>query len=297
VIKLVGPATTAERSLAVFAVELDPLASLAASESITFTLDTQPGTATEGSDFAALVAANLQAADSTEIELSNIVTNPLTGAVTVTVTNKSTSSSIGPGSTLITFALATKIDLVNEITAEQYTATLIPGTNASLPGGAPSQTIAVQISPDETITVLNWGRSVGNQTLDTFSPILVPESLAQAGISLSTIPPNIRGGFNVEGIDLSFAYTVDDATKPVAEQVGTFTLDSRGLKISTGSVLFNTTNLADYLLAIGYPPGTLSGGTYSNALDLSTIRMGDGNDYFAVVGTGITQSLSAEVNK
>ena len=156
VIKLVGPATTSERSLAVFAVELDPLASLAASESITFTLDTQPGTATEGSDFAALVAANLQAADSTEIELSNIVPNPLTGAVTVTVTNKSTSSSIGPGSTLITFALATKIDLVNETTAEQYTATLIPGTNASLPGGAPSQTVAVQISPDETITVLNW---------------------------------------------------------------------------------------------------------------------------------------------
>ena len=111
VIKLVGPANTATGSLAIFAVALDddPLTntSLAANGFIDITLDSAPGTAFEGTDFARLLTADLIAADSSKISLSNFSTNPITGAASLRVRNISTAA-LQRGTTLLSFALATR---------------------------------------------------------------------------------------------------------------------------------------------------------------------------------------------
>jgi hypothetical protein len=139
------------------------------------------------------------------------------------------------------------------------------------------------------MTILNWGSSVGNQTLDASRVILVPETmdayLARTGL---TLPANLQG---LNDYGLGFLFTVD------SNGDGAFTLGANGLKISSGSVAFTTSNTDDYLEAIGYPPEILEDGTYRNALNLTTIRMGDGNDRFTIIGDGISQQLNAEVSK
>jgi hypothetical protein len=138
-------------------------------------------------------------------------------------------------------------------------------------------------------TILNWGSSVGNRTIDTSWFFLIPETEAQrfarTGVAL---PANLDGK---NDFGLGFKFTVEDG-------VGTFVLDNNGLKISSGLATYSAppSGVVD-LRAIGYPPGVLSSGVYINALDLTTIRLGDENDSFALIGQGITQSVSAEVNK
>lgn len=136
------------------------------------------------------------------------------------------------------------------------------------------------------MTILNWGSSVGNRTIDTSGFFLIPETEAQrfarTGVAL---PANLVGQ---NDFGLGFLFTIDPTTGD-----GTFLLDGNGLKRSSG---FVPSTGIDTLEAVGYPPGVLSSGVYINALDLTTIRMGDGNDTFSVVGPGITQSVRAEVN-
>jgi hypothetical protein len=141
------------------------------------------------------------------------------------------------------------------------------------------------------MAILNWGSSVGNRTIDTSGVFLIPETeaqrLARTGVEL---PANLVGK---NDYGLGFEFTIDPESGD-----GTFLLDSNGLKRSSGSVSYSApVTERDYLEAVGYPPGVLSSGVHINALDLTTIRMGDGNDVFALAGDGITQALSAEVNK
>jgi len=142
------------------------------------------------------------------------------------------------------------------------------------------------------MTILNWGSSVGNRTIDPESPLgfEVPETEAQRALRTGVpLPANLVGK---NDFGLGFRFTVDPATGD-----GTFVLDGNGLKISSAFVPYSPPSSGDDVLrAVGYPPGILSGGVYINALDLTTIRMGDGNDFFSVVGPGITQSIRAEVN-
>ena len=82
------------------------------------------------------------------------------------------------------------------------------------------------------MTILNWGSSVGNQTLDASRVILVPETmdayLARTGL---TLPANLQG---LNDYGLGFIFTVD------SNGDGAFTLGANGLKISGGSVAFTT---------------------------------------------------------
>jgi hypothetical protein len=139
------------------------------------------------------------------------------------------------------------------------------------------------------MTILNWGSSVGDRTIDTGGVFLVPETeaqrLARTGVAL---PANLVGN---NDFGLGFVFTVDPASGG-----STYVLDPNGLKISSGSVPYSAAGADDFLQAIGYPPGVLSGGIYLNALNLTTIRMGDGDDRFSVIGRGVTQSVGTDVN-
>lgn len=148
------------------------------------------------------------------------------------------------------------------------------------------------------MVVLNWKGGLGNVTLAPSTSILVPFQTALASLLPVPIP-----AFTVAQPDEYGIYFLVESIDPTTNAV-TFKRDSDGFKIPFGYTSYQTTNIAsapptvdDYLIAIGYPPGTLPGGTYSNALNLTTIRLGDGNDVFTLSGSGITQSLSAVVNK
>ncbi|NCZ70606.1 MAG: sulfite exporter TauE/SafE family protein, partial [Actinobacteria bacterium] len=51
-----------------------------------------------------------------------------------------------------------------------------------------------------------------------------------------------------------------------------------------------TSDGSNNLYAIGFPPGAVAGAPFANALEFATLRLGNGNDFFAVTGQGIAQS-------
>ena len=141
------------------------------------------------------------------------------------------------------------------------------------------------------MVVLNWKTGIGNITLDPGSSILVPfqdlPGLRPVPLPADTIAQPDEYGiyFKVESID------------PLTSAV-VFKVDSDGFKIPFGFTPYTIGNLTDDDLAvIGYPPEAREDGTYVNALNLTTIRLGGGNDNFTLTGKGITQSPSAEVSK
>src|SRR5262249_6899981 len=84
-IALSGPPTVAEgATTGTYTVSLSGGVGLGAGQSVTFTLDSASGTATEGVDFSALLAAGLTGAPN--IALTNITTDP-NGTIHVTATN------------------------------------------------------------------------------------------------------------------------------------------------------------------------------------------------------------------
>jgi hypothetical protein len=148
------------------------------------------------------------------------------------------------------------------------------------------------------MVVLNWKGGLGNVTLSTTVGVWAPFQTSLASLLPLPIP-----ALTVAQPDEYGIYFQVKKYDPITGELE-FKKDSDGFKIPYGYSFYKTTNTAsdpgitdDYLIAIGYPPGSLPGGTYSNALNLTTIRLGDGNDVFRLSGTGITQSLSAVVNK
>ena len=95
---------------------------LGAGQSVTFTLDSASGTATEGIDFSALLAGGLTAA-------AGIVLTTSTGAggaINVTATN-TTAADLATGAALLSFTIATTPDAVVE-GPENFTVTLASAT-------------------------------------------------------------------------------------------------------------------------------------------------------------------------
>src|SRR5262249_4741164 len=109
-ITLIGPSTVGEGDLTGnYTVNLTNGVGLGAGQSVTFTLDSASGTATEGTDFSALVAAGLTAAPN--IVLSNITTDA-NGTIHVTATN--TGADLASRAPLLTFKIATTQDTIVE---------------------------------------------------------------------------------------------------------------------------------------------------------------------------------------
>jgi Ca2+-binding RTX toxin-like protein len=284
-IRLDGPSTVVEGQFSSsYLVSLDG-ASLAAGASVTITLDSESGTAVEGADFSALIASAITAQPG--IVVSSISTDPITGAITLTATNR-TGSILSSGSTLLEFSLDAKEDSADD-PSEAFVVTL-SSPSSPITSGSVSTTIVDASEISSGFTFLNYGRSVGNVTIAPDSSIGVPLGLFEVvGVDPAypfPIPEELAGQFD-DG--LFFEYSIDENGKAA------FILDENGQKIPRyGSGNYSTTDGADFLLATGYPPEVLD--VYINALDETTIRLGGGDDFFGLTGQGITQSVRSEVN-
>jgi hypothetical protein len=99
-ITLSGPSTVAEGgTTSTYTVSLTNGIGLGAGQSVTFTLDSASGTATEGSDFSALLAAGLTGAAGIALTTST----GANGVITVTATNN-TGANLASGAALLSFS-------------------------------------------------------------------------------------------------------------------------------------------------------------------------------------------------
>ena len=137
-IRLDGPGSVAEgAATGPYTVSLSGVG-LGAGQSVTFTLDSASGTATEGTDFSALTVAGLTPAAG--IVLSNFTTDP-NGTIHVTATN-TTAADLATGAALLSFTIATTQDSVVE-GPENFTVTLASATAVVNP------TITTSITDDD----------------------------------------------------------------------------------------------------------------------------------------------------
>ena len=138
-IRLDGPVSVAEgAATGPYTVSLSGVG-LGAGQSVTFTLDSASGTATEGTDFSALTVAGLTPAAG--IVLSNFTTDP-NGTIHVTATN-TTAADLATGAALLSFTIATTQDSVVE-GPENFTVTLASATAAVV-----NPTITTSITDDD----------------------------------------------------------------------------------------------------------------------------------------------------
>ena len=144
-IRLDGPGSVAEgAATSNYTVSLTSGVGLAAGQSVTFTLDSASGTATEGTDFSALLAGGLTAA-------AGIVLTTSTGAggvINVTATN-TTAADLAAGAALLSFTIATPQDSVVE-GPENFTVTLASAAAVVNP------TITTSITDDDLGDPAGW---------------------------------------------------------------------------------------------------------------------------------------------
>lgn len=278
-IKLTGAATVAEGSPANYAVSLDGVG-LGAGRSVAFTLDTASGTATEGADFGAFVAASLQG--SAGITLSGFSTDPISKALTVTATNSS-SSDVAVGAQLTSFTVSTFADSLVEGN-EFYTVSLVSNTAAVSTGSltttiTDTNTAVIKLTASSPLVtegrsasyavsldgvVLGVGGSV-SLTLDTasgtatkgldFAPLATGALTAASGVTLSAIStdPNTKAvtmtATNTSSGDLAagaqlLSFVVTTLTDSVVENSETFAvnLSSAAAKVSAGALTTVITN-------------------------------------------------------
>ena len=298
-VRNIGPTTVEEgASTAAYTVSLGSTVGLGAGRSVQFSLDSASGSANEGIDYSALVASSLRAA--TGITLNT--TAGAGGLLNITAT-RTGSSDLEAGADLLSFAISTTPDNTNEA-AETFTVTLAGAAGATVEGSA---VVSTSISEDTGPfrRVLNYGRSVGNVTIQpgvfVTAPLTAEEGFAQDGLSYpADVPKELVGGFDYGLYFEYFREETLDENGNVKSVTGKFNTDqSTGLKVSRDGLIRYSPDSGqnDNLIAIGYPVGSLTSGVYINALDLTTIRMGAGDDSFSLTGKGITQKLSAEVSK
>jgi hypothetical protein len=188
--QLSGPSTVAEGgTTSTYTVSLTNGIGLGAGQSVTFTLDSASGTATEGSDFSALLAAGLTGA--TNIALSNITTDA-NGTIHVTATNN-TGADLASGAALLSFTIASTQDAVVEAT-ENFTVTLGSATATVV-----NPTITTNIIDNDTSAITLSG----------------PSTVAEGGTT-STYTVSLTNGIGL-GAGQSVTFTLDSASGTATE--------------------------------------------------------------------------------
>ena len=205
-ITLSGPASVAEgATTSNYTVSLASGVGLGAGQSVTFTLDSASGTATEGADFSALTVAGLTPA--TGIVLSNITTDP-NGTIHVTATN--TGADLASGAALLSFAIATTQDTVVEAT-ETFTVTLGSATATVV-----TPTITTSITDNDTSAITLSG----------------PASVAE-GAATGPYTVSLANGVGL-GAGQSVTFTLDSASGTATEGTDFSALTVAGLTAGDG---------------------------------------------------------------
>ena len=209
-IRLDGPASVAEgAATGPYTVSLSGVG-LGAGQSVTFTLDSASGTATEGTDFSALLAAGLTAA-------AGIVLSTTTGAsgvINVTATN-TTAADLATGAALLSFTIATTQDFVVE-GPENFTVTLASAAAVVNP------TITTSITDDDLRAIRLDG------------PASVAEGAATGPYTVSLSGVGLGAGQSV-------TFTLDSASGTATEGTDFSALLAGGLTAAAGIVLTTST--------------------------------------------------------
>jgi hypothetical protein len=313
-ITLSGPAAVIEGELTTpYIVTLNGV-SIAAGASVSFTLDTSSGTATEGADFTALSAANLTSG------LSFTTSQGDNGTINVTVTNNS-GSTVASGSILVQFALPTTDDAIVEgtegftVTLSSTTATVTVGTvtttiidndintvslsASTVVEGAianytftatlsnPSQGVTTIVTNQGTITIAN-GATTGTLVIasgNTEDVYLDPSSLT------ATITSATGGNFE------TLLVSVPSATAYVTDTINTTTLKLSGVTSFQGNTFIATlsnpsqgvttivTNQGTIIIANGATTGTLLVQASGPGLTATITSTSGGNFEKLVIGT------------
>ena len=210
-IRLDGPASVAEgAATGPYTVSLSGVG-LGAGQSVTFTLDSASGTATEGTDFSALLAGGLTPAAG--IVLSNFTTDP-NGTIHVTATN-TTAADLATGAALLSFTIATTQDSVVE-GPENFTVTLASATAVVNP------TITTSITDDDLRAIRLDG------------PGSVAEGAATGPYTVSLSGVGLGAGQSV-------TFTLDSASGTATEGTDFSALLAGGLTAAAGIVLTTST--------------------------------------------------------
>ena len=210
-IRLDGPASVAEgAATGPYTVSLSGVG-LGAGQSVTFTLDSASGTATEGTDFSALLAGGLTPAAG--IVLSNFTTDP-NGTIHVTATN-TTAADLATGAALLSFTIATTQDFVVE-GPENFTVTLASATAVVNP------TITTSITDDDLRAIRLDG------------PGSVAEGAATGPYTVSLSGVGLGAGQSV-------TFTLDSASGTATEGTDFSALLAGGLTAAAGIVLTTST--------------------------------------------------------
>ena len=210
-IRLDGPGLVAEgAATGPYTVSLSGVG-LGAGQSVTFTLDSASGTATEGTDFSALTVAGLTAAAG--IVLSNFTTDP-NGTIHVTATN-TTAADLATGAALLSFTIVTTPDAVVE-GPENFTVTLASAAAVVNP------TITTSITDDDLRAIrLDGPGSVAEGTATG------PYTVSLSGVGL--------------GAGQSVTFTLDSASGTATEGTDFSALTVAGLTAAAGIVLTTST--------------------------------------------------------
>ena len=210
-IRLDGPASVAEgAATGPYTVSLSGVG-LGAGQSVTFTLDSASGTATEGTDFSALTAGGLTPAAG--IVLSNFTTDP-NGTIHVTATN-TTAADLATGAALLSFTIATTQDFVVE-GPENFTVTLASAAAVVNP------TITTSITDDDLRAIRLDG------------PGSVAEGAATGPYTVSLSGVGLGAGQSV-------TFTLDSASGTATEGTDFSALLAGGLTAAAGIVLTTST--------------------------------------------------------
>ena len=211
-ITLNGPGSVAEgAATGPYTVSLSGVG-LGAGQSVTFTLDSASGTATEGTDFSALTVAGLTAAAG--IVLSNFTTDP-NGTIHVTATN-TTAADLATNAALLSFTIATTPDAVVE-GPENFTVTLASATAAVV-----NPTITTSITDDDLRAITLSG------------PGSVAEGAATGPYTVSLSGVGLGAGQSV-------TFTLDSASGTATEGTDFSALLAAGLTAAAGIVLTTST--------------------------------------------------------
>ena len=212
-ITLDGPGSVAEgAATGPYTVSLSGVG-LGAGQSVTFTLDSASGTATEGTDFSALTVAGLTAAAG--IVLSNFTTDP-NGTIHVTATN-TTAADLATDAALLSFTIATTPDAVVE-GPENFTVTL--ASAAATVVNPP--TITTSITDDDLRAIRLDG------------PGSVAEGAATGPYTVSLSGVGLGAGQSV-------TFTLDSASGTATEGTDFSALLAGGLTAAAGIVLTTST--------------------------------------------------------